>query len=335
MEILCLATVAGCASANTDAGSAPVSSAAPTLQLEKSISLPGVKGGFDLMASDVAGQRLFVAASDNNTVEVLDLKAGRPLRSIAGFRQPKGIAYLPEVHKLYVSNKDDGVVDVLDSESFKRLGKIEFKSKANNVRYDSDSKLVYVGYGDGAIGAIDTRDGSRGPDVPLGSYPKQFRLESHGPRIFVNVPEANHIAVIDRKQAKVIDIWPVREEKSNIPMALDEGHHRLLIACDPGRFVVVNTENGQSVASLPIKPQADGIQYDAARQAVYVSCGAGYLHVIRQWSADSYEVAQTLPTVPGAGTSLFVPEEDRLFLAVPQTKDAPAEIRIYRIGNAE
>jgi YVTN family beta-propeller protein len=301
-----------------------------TLELEKTITLPDVKGGFDLMACDVAGKRLFVAGQDNNSLEVIDLAAAKRIRSVPGLRQPKGIVYLADRRKLYVSNKDDGAVDVFDSESFAPIGRIDFKSKANNLRYDARSRTIYVGYGDGAIGTIRTADDSRGADVSLTSYPKQFRLEERGNRIFANVPVANSVVVIDRQQSKIIDTWPVREDTENVPMELDEANHRLFIACEPGTFVVINTDTGKSVATVKIKKEADGIQYDAARKAAYVSCGEGYLCVIRQLDSDRYSASQAIATVEGAGTSLFVPELDRLYLAVPQGTDHPAAIRVYR-----
>jgi DNA-binding beta-propeller fold protein YncE len=304
--------------------------AKPSLHLEKAIQLPQVKGSFDLMAADVVGKRLFIAAQDNNTLEVLDLANGKPAKSISGLHQPKGIVYLPEMHKVYVSNKDNGVVQVFDSETFKPVAMIDFKVKANNIRYDLKSKLVYVGYGNGAIGIIDTVNDSRGDDIPLVDFPKQFRLESHGNRIFVNVPTANHIAVIDRTQKKVIATWPVTEARSNVPMDLDEEHHRLFIACDPGKFVVFNTESGKSVASLAIHPEADGIHYDIKRRQIYVSCGDGAIEVIQQIDPNRYRSIGSVVTKAGAGTSLFVPELDRLYLAVPQSKDSPAEIQVYR-----
>jgi len=130
--------------------------AMPLLQLEQTIPLPHVKGGFDLMAADVAGRRLFVAGQDNNTLEVLDLAVGKSAKSVSGLHQPKGIVYLPEMHKVYVSNKDNGVVQVFDSKTFKPMTAIDFKVKANNIRYDPKSKLIYVGSGAGAIGIINT-----------------------------------------------------------------------------------------------------------------------------------------------------------------------------------
>jgi DNA-binding beta-propeller fold protein YncE len=304
--------------------------AKPSLQLEQAIPLPQVKGGFDLMAMDFVGRRLFVAGQDNNTLEVIDLAGGKSAKSVSGLHQPKGIVYLPETHKVYVSNKDNGIVQVFDSETFKPISAIDFKVKANNIRYDPKSKLIYVGYGDGAIGIINTVNDSRGDDIPIANFPKQFRLESHGNRIFVNVPTANHIAVIDRKQKKVIETWPVTEARSNVPMDLDDEHHRLFIACDPGKFVVFNTESGKSVASLTIHPEADGIQYDSKRQRIYISCGAGVIEVIQQVDPNRYQLIGNVLTATGAGTSLFVPELDRLYLAVPQAKDRPAEIRVYR-----
>ena len=299
------------------------------LRLVNTIELPAVKGGFDLMAADIDSHRLFVAAQDNNTVEVLDMKAGKWIASISGFRQPKGIVYIPDAQKLYVSNKDDGVVDVLDSRSFQRVGRVDFKSKANNVHFDRRSRIVYVGYGDGAIGSIKTADDTRGPDVPLANYPKQFRLERDGSRIFVNVPAAVHVAVIDRVQNRIVATWPIPDAKGSVPMALDESYRRLLVGCESGKFIVLNTDTGHLVANVQIKGDADGIQYDAQRNLAYVSCGEGFIQVIRCVDSDTYEVNQTLKTVAGAGTSLWISEWDQMFLAVPQTKERSAEIRVY------
>lgn len=307
----------------------------PRLVLERTILLPQVKGGFDLMAVDVDGKRLFVAGKDNNTVEVLDLEAGKLLHSIGGLHQPKGIVYLPDSHKLYVSNKDDGVVRIFDSESFGPIGSIDFKTKANNLRYDAETREIYVGYGDGAIGVISAANDSRGPDVPLASFPKQFRLEHNGKRMFVNVPVANQIAVINRKQMKLIDTWPVKEAKDNVSMELDEQDRRLFITCDPGRFVVFNTKYGKSVANIKIHPDANCISYDAMRRLIYVSCASASIEIIRQLDADHYELVSSIETPLGAMTSLFSPELDRLYLAVPQSGDQPAQVRVYRAANAK
>lgn len=303
-----------------------------SLRLVRSIALPHVKGGFDLMAVDVAGARLFVAAENNGTIEVLDVKAGRPRRSIAGFDEPKWVVYRPESHRLYVSNGGDGSVRVLDADSFEPGARFAFREKANNLRFDPATQELFVGVGRtfGAIGIVDTIRGAVAGEIALAAAPKQFELD--GERIYVNVPEANHVAVVDRKSRAVIHTWPVAAARNNVPMGLDREHHRLFVGCEPGRLVVFDTETGGPVADLAIDPDSDGISYDGATQEVYVSCGSGFVDVIKQLDADRYEPARRVPTAPGAGTSLFVPALHRLFVAVPQRVKQEAALWEYAVG---
>ena len=302
--------------------------AAPPLALEKSIALPGVKGGFDLMAVDAPGQRLFLCAEENNTVEVLDLAAGQRVKSLPGFAEPKWAVFRAEQQRLYISQAS-GAVAVLDSRTFAPVKEYKFREKANNLRFDAATGELFVGIGKtfGAIAIVDTAKDVTTGEIPLANFPKQFEVE--GGRIFVNVPKANHIAVIDRAKREVVTTWPVTEAKDNVPMGFDRAQHRLFIGCEPGKFVVFDSVAGKSVASLAIAAESDGIHYDAKRHRIYVSCGAGSLDIIAQTDADHYALAASVPTVKGAGTSWFSPELDRLYVAVPARDGQPAELRVY------
>lgn len=300
-----------------------------TLDQVGAIPLTRVKGGFDLMAVDVPGQRFFLAAEENGSLEILDLKAARRVMSISGMDEPKWVVYRPESHRLFVSN-GDGKVRVFNSDTYEPSHRFELREKANNLRFDADSGELFVGIGKtfGAITVIDTRNDRETAEIPLAAFPKQFELD--GDRIYVNVPTANHIAVVSRSQKKVVATWPVRAAKDNVPMGFDRASHRLLVGCEPGKLAVFETPTGREVTSLEIDEDADGIYHDAKRRLIYISCGAGFIDAIRQRDADHYERIDRIATVKGAGTSLFVPQLDRYYLAVPAHDNVPAELRIYR-----
>src|SRR5213594_4399257 len=118
-----------------------------TFKLKQTIPLPDVEGRIDHLALDAAGERLFVCALGNNTVEVLDLRRGERIHSITGLGAPQGIAYIPEFDRLFVANDKDGIFKIYDAESFKALGELNFKDDADNVRYDEATKRIYVGFG--------------------------------------------------------------------------------------------------------------------------------------------------------------------------------------------
>ncbi len=303
---------------------------AAVLRLVQTIPLPNVEGRIDHMAVDVKGERLFIAALGNNTVEVLDLRAGKRMRSLTGFHEPQDVAFIPELNKLFVANARDGACDLIDGSTFKPLKRINFADDADNIRYDTKNGGVYVGYGSGALGIIDAASGEQVGAIKLDGHPESFQLEKSGPRIFVNVPNAQKITLVDRDKAATIGSWSLKEAQSNFPMALDETHHRLFIgARRPAKLLVFDTRSGKLVADLTSPGDADDIFYDESRQRIYISGGEGSIGIIQQQDADHYRPAAKIATAPGARTSLFVPELSRLYLAVPHRGSQPAEVRVY------
>jgi hypothetical protein len=75
-----------------------------------------------------------------------------------------------------------------DDPSFKLIAVIPAMDDADNLRIDTVTNHLYVGYGDGALGLIDPATMKRLDDIKLPGHPESFRLEHSGPRIYVNVP---------------------------------------------------------------------------------------------------------------------------------------------------
>jgi DNA-binding beta-propeller fold protein YncE len=203
---------------------------------------------------------------------------------------------------------------------------------ADNVRYDETAKKIYVGYGKGTLAVLDAKTGAKLADIKLAGHPESFRLETGGARIFVNVPGAGHIAVVDREKGTVAETWPLKEAKSNFPMILDEANHRLFVGCrGPAKVLIYDsTASEHLVADIPIARDTDDLFYDAGNKLLYVSCGGGSIEVIKQNDANHYQKLATLPTMSGARTSLFIPELKLFCLAVPHRGSQTAEIRVFK-----
>src|SRR6266481_1122257 len=302
------------------------------LQLKQTISLSGVEGRIDHMALDAASDRLFVCALGNNTVEVLDLHKGERFHSITGLGAPQGIAYIPELNRIFVANDKDGICKIYDGKSFKTVGELDFKDDADNVRYDSATKKIYVGFGSGGIGVVNAVDGKQIGSIKLSAHPEAFELEKNGKRIFVNVPNSRHVAVIDREKGEVAATWKTDLAFGNFPMTLDDANHRLFIGCRlPPKLVVLNTETGEVVAKIDISGDPDDVFYDNKRRRIYAICGAGKIDIIEQTDPNTYPASSRVDTADGARTGLFVSERDTLFVAVPHRGSQPAEVRAYHI----
>jgi DNA-binding beta-propeller fold protein YncE len=302
-----------------------------TLKLIQTIPLPGVTGRFDHFAVDAKGHRLFVAALGNNTLEILDTAAGQRLKSIAGLHKPTGVLYLARSNQIAVANGDNGTFKLYDGSSYELLKSLDGLDDADNVRFDAKAGTIYLGYGSGALAVLDAATMNLTGSIKLPAHPESLQLETQGPRIFVNVPDARQIAVIDRQKQSIIATWPMREFQANFPMALDEANHRLFVGCrKPARLVVLDTRTGKPVTDIAISGDTDDLFYDAARKRLYLSCGEGFLDVIAQRDADHYERIEQVATASGARTSFYSPALDRLWLAVPQRGRQSAEIRTYQ-----
>ena len=309
------------------------------LSLEADIPLPNVKGRIDHFSVDVKGQRLFVAAVENHTLEVVDLKSGQRIRTIADLAEPQGVFYDASSNHLFVACGLDGVTKVFDGTTFQVLRTAKFPDDADNIRYDSRSKGVIVGYagakqlrkreeGTGGLGFLDS-NGKKTGDIVVDAHPESFQLEKAGSRLFVNVPDKKEIEVIDVVKRAVLARWPVTEE-NNFPMALDEAHHRLFVGCwKPPRLLVFDTETGKKVTAGEIAGSTDDLFYDLHLGRIYVLTSQGFVEVFQQKDPDHYDRIARYPTPPRSQTGLFVNEWEKLFVAIPAYGEHSAEVRVY------
>jgi hypothetical protein len=302
------------------------------LKLSKTIPLPGVTGRFDHFALDIKGNRLFVAALGNNSLEAIDLMAAKRILSIPGLGKPTGTLFLPHLSRLFLACGDDGNVRVFDGATLRLLKTISGLDDADNMRFDAKAGLIYVGFGAGALAVIDAAKAETTGQIKLAGHPESFQLERNGSRIFVNVPDAQQIAVLNRDRRVVETTWPMADIKANFPMALDETGHRLFVGCrNPSRLVAFDTESGKRVADISISGDIDDLFYDTTVRCLYASCGEGFIDVIAQKDMGRYERIERIPTSPGARTAYFSPELNEFYLAVPERGGQKAEIRVFEL----
>src|SRR5712675_2603764 len=180
------------------------------LQLVQTIPMPNVKGRIDHMDVDVKGKRLFVAGLENGSLEVVDLHAGKWLKSIPGFKKTQGVAYVPSLNKVFVASGDDGMLRVFRGDTLELLDSIKLELGPNRVAYDPNSKLLYVGYGGrdagkdyGEVGIIDAKTDRHLGDVKVEAHPSELLLDESGKTLFVFVSVASVVQVVDTKKREV------------------------------------------------------------------------------------------------------------------------------------
>jgi DNA-binding beta-propeller fold protein YncE len=327
-KLICCMTLSATSAAALAAGET-------MLELEATIALPGVQGRIDHFTIDTKRSRLFVAALGNDTVEVVDLRQNRHERSLGGFGEPQGVLYVPDQDRLYVANGTAGRVDILDAATLAVRKRLKAED-ADNLRLDEKGRNVLVGYGkdagNSALRILDPATEQTGGEIKLPGHPESFQLEKAGSRIFVNVPTASQITVVDRLKRSVVAKWDTGGAVQNFPMALDEANQRLFVgARRPAVLLVYDTATGKVVAKLAIGQDTDDIFFDPARKRVYVICGEGRIDVFTQEGPDNYSLAGSVQTAPRARTGLFVPGDSKLYVAAPAAGASPARVLAYRV----
>jgi DNA-binding beta-propeller fold protein YncE len=251
------------------------------LVLEKTIPLPDVAGRIDHLDVDLARKHLFVAELGNGTIDVVDLERGTAVARISGLNEPQGIAYVPASDRLVVASGRDGKVRVFRAGDLTPAGEVALGDDADNVRLDPRTGHVVVGFGSGGLALIDPMRPSKLAEIGLGAHPEGFQLEPGTGRIFVNVPAARQIAVVDLASAKQSGAWTVPDLASNFPLAIDGNGSRLAVVFrKPPRLVLLDTKSGVVTANVPSCGDADDVFFDSKRARIYVSCGDGAVGIL-------------------------------------------------------
>lgn len=320
---LSLAIVLGC-------GVTPAQT--PALRLERAIPLPGVEGRIDHLSVDLEGQRVFLAALGNGTVEVIDLRLGQRVGQIKSLKEPQGLLYLQFNNSLYVATGGDGMVRVYNGRTLSFAGSVHVGEDADNLRWDHETDSVMVGYGDGAIAFLPTDLIERGKrvEVSLPAHPESFQVSTNGNGLFVNLPHNLSVAAVSLASLKVTAKWSHLGALSNFPMAVDPGGNRIFVACrTPAQLLAMGTKTGSVAERISTVGDADDLFYDQSRKRIYVVGGEGFVDVVNVHDDGKLISIGHTPTALGARTGLFVPGWNKLLVAAPHKGAEPARLFVF------
>jgi DNA-binding beta-propeller fold protein YncE len=329
------------------AGTSLAQSSAPSvLNLVNSVSVPGVQRKWDHFGVDLPGNRIFVSSEEDPAVEIFDLRTGKHLRSLTGFKEPHNVLPLPELKKILVIDGGASEITILDSSSYEVTGHIPLAIDADPIAYDHAKNLLYVVNGGRAaktsyclISVVDVAQEKKLADLKLDTNRlESMAIEKSSNRLFVNMTGANEIGVVDRDKRIVVQTWPITAAKENVAMQYDEANHRLFVVTrKPSKLIVVNTDTGKELTSLELADYVDDLAFDPDNHRLYATAGggAGAVSVIDQRDANTYKVVGNVATKPGAKTGKLVPELHRLYIGVPtkQKEKQEAEILIFELSS--
>jgi DNA-binding beta-propeller fold protein YncE len=293
------------------------------LKLIATTPLPGFTGDFDHFAVDLNGKRLFLTAEDHKTVEVFDLE-GKRIHSITGFGQPHAAVVLADSNIIVTDGDDFGNVALVNGKDYKIMSTIKLPPGVDGAVFNPVNQYYYVESGTDDPGAkthviniIDTKAFKLVGEITLpGNHSEAMAIDRAGKKLYVNLAGANQVGVVDLDTRKLITRWPVPNAQGADSLVLDEPNHRLFIATrKPAEFIAYDTDTGKVVTTLPTAEMNDDMWFDVARKRFYVT-GTENTAVMEQRDADHYSRLTDVPTGYRAKTSIYVPELNRLYIAV-------------------
>jgi DNA-binding beta-propeller fold protein YncE len=302
------------------------------LELVQTIPLKGVAGKLDHLAVDDRGMRLFVANKPNNTLDIVDLKAGKLIRQIPDQGKASGVDYAADLDRIFVGN-GAGVCNAFDGKDYRLVFSTKL-AKADNVHYEPGSQTVFVAHGS-TISGLDARTGEVKCKVELPGSSHGFQIDAAAGKLFVNLTKPNQVAVVDIAKQEVMAKYPVTLAEGVSPLAYDAKGGRLFIGCRKKPMVVVlDAKSGKELTGVAIPADIDDLLFDAKRGHLYASCGEGVLAVIEK-KGDEYQVIARLETAKAARTCTFSSTLGRLYLGVPRQQDADGpEVRVYAVKDS-
>jgi DNA-binding beta-propeller fold protein YncE len=317
-------------------GAIPRQDASPsTPTLVRTIALPKVEGRIDHMACDPQGQRLYIAALGNGSLEVVDLDKGERIKSINGLKEPQGVAYVRASKAVAVACGGDGSVHLYDGQTLEEKARVVAGDDADNMRCDDKAGLIWVGVGDGALVSLDASTLAKKAEIGFKGHPESFQLDLATAKVFINVPGGvvgggGSVLAADRGSGKVVATWILKDAGRNFPMALDSAGKRLYVACRrPAKLLALNTETGKIESQVECVGDADEVFVDSAGRLLAIG-GDGAMDVFEARAGTLTRVA-SVKTESGARTGLFVPQRHAIYVAVPARSGHAAEVREYTL----
>lgn len=328
-----MTTLRATAAAEVAALTGPATSAAGSdrLELVRTIQLQGAEGRLDHMALDAKGGRLFVANLSNDSLDVIDLSAGKPVKQVPGQKKIQGVAYAPGLGRLYVGNGADGECRAFDGKTYRLLHTLKLPD-ADNVRFDPKTGLVYVGHAEHALTAFDAKTYEVKATVKLPGQPEAFQLDPERKRLYANTVRPSAVALVDLTEHEIVAGYTPTKVEGFYPMALDREGGRVFVGCrQPVVVLALDAGTLKELWTAETPADIDDLFYDAKRKRLYASCGEGFLTVLEERDGGRFAVAERLPTAKLARTCFFDPESGRLFLGVPRQPGKPGpEVRVYQ-----
>lgn len=282
----------------------------------KSIPIGG-EGGWDYLSIDTDARKLYVTHASK--IVVVDLDQQNVVGEIADTPGVHGFAIARELGQGFSSNGAESRVSVINLKTLKTITKVETGGNPDAILYEPVRSEVYAFNGRAkSITVIDAKSDQPVATVPLSGKPEFAIADAKNGRVFCNIEDNDEVAVIDTKSHSLIASWSLAPGKQPTGIAFDSAHNRLFVGCHNKLMVMLDSERGRIIATVPIGEGVDACAFDDATQLAFASCGDGTATIAKEETPDKLTVVQVLATERGARTMALDSKTQRLYTCTAQ-----------------
>ena len=295
---------------------------APLYTVTKTVAL-GAPDRWDFVVFDPASHKVFVAHGDR--VTVVDGRTGAILGNVEGLQGgAHGIAIVPGTGRGYTDDGRAGTAASFDLDKLNLINTIKADADADAIVFDPTSGHVFVVDGDpGKLTVIDPKSDSAVATIDAGGKLETAVADDNG-KLYVNGEEKREIIRVDTATNQVDGHWPIPNCTSPHGLALDPEAHRLFSSCTNNVLVIVDTDTGTTIATLPIGARSDAAAFDPKRKLIFSSNGDGSLSVIAEKDANTFVTVASVATLRSARTMAVDPVSGRLYVVAADTTVNPS-----------
>ena len=282
----------------------------------------GGEGGWDYITFDARSHRLF--ASHGTKVEVISTDSDKVIGEIPKTEGVHGIAVANEFGRCFISNGRASTVSIVDLKTLKLIDTVAVGKNPDAILYDPFSKRVFVFNGrsnDATI--LDAKKGTVLSTLPLDGKP-EFSVTDGKGHVYVNIEDKSEIVAIDAKEMKILSRWPIKPGEEPSGLAIDVKNNRLFSVCSNKLMVILDSDKGTVIASLPIGDRTDGCAFDWQKGLMFSANGEGTMTVVREDSPSKFSVLETVKTQIGGRTITVDPATHTVYIPTAEFGPAPA-----------
>jgi len=282
------------------------------------------QGGFDHATIHFGTNRLYVAHTINNSIDIIDCAADRYLASIPDLKGVAGALVSEERGLVFTSNRGENTVSIFAAGDEQNMVKVHVGLRPNGLSFDPQRGLLLaanVGNPDipdsFTLSIVDIQKREMLHSIPTPGRTRWTIFDAQRGEFFINISEPAQIIVVAAEHPDCVARTIMIPTTGPHGLDLDPITGRLFCACDTSKLITLEAGSGKILDTAELSGPPDVIFFNRWLKHLYVAIGDP--GVIDVYDTDTYSRLETVSTEKGAHTLAFDARYNKVYAFAPQS----------------